>query len=270
MKIVAFFGLLIMLALACFLSENIKKISFKTVISGILLQLFLGFLVFGVPWLDSKSPISLSRMLSNGVLKPIFKTLNESVTAIINYAATGSEFVFGNLMNVSHSGFIFAFQVLPTILFISSLTALLYHLGIMQKVVSLIALVFRRVIGTSGAESLSMAANVFVGQTEAPLIISPYIETMTRSELMAVMSGGMATVSGGVLAAYVGLLKNDIPGIAGHLITASVMSAPIAFVFAKIFVPETGRPNTMTVQAFPVTISTLTSLKLLQVEPPLG
>ena len=141
-------------------------------------------------------------------------------------------------------GFFFAFQVLTTIIFFSSLMSVLYYLGVMQKIVLLFAVVMKRFLGTSGAESLSASANIFVGQTEAPLLIKPYVEEMTESELFCIMVGGMATVAGGVMAAYVGMLQPYFPDIAGHLLAASVMSAPAALAMAKVMVPETGSPKT--------------------------
>jgi len=149
----------------------------------------------------------------------------------------------GSTVEAQTGGF-FAFNVLPTIIFFSSLTTLLYHLGVMQRVVSIIAWVMQRTMRTSGAETLSAAGNIFVGQTEAPLLVKPFIDGMTRSELMAVMTGGFATVAGGVLAAYVGMLVAYFPDIAGHLMAASVMSAPAALVVAKLMLPETGEPET--------------------------
>jgi concentrative nucleoside transporter, CNT family len=147
---------------------------------------------------------------------------------------------------VARTGAFFAFNVLPTIIFFSSLMSLLYHLGIMQLLVRGVAWVMQRTMGTSGAETLSAAGNIFVGQTEAPLLVKPFVARMTNSELMAVMTGGFATVAGGVLAAFVGMLVMYFPDIAGHLIAASVMSAPAALVVAKIMVPEDGEPETAT------------------------
>jgi CNT family concentrative nucleoside transporter len=145
---------------------------------------------------------------------------------------------------VAHTGAFFAFQVLPTIIFFSAFMAILYHIGLMQRLVYFVALLMQKTMKTSGAESLSAAANIFVGQTEAPLVIKPFIEKMTFSELACIMYGGMATVAGGVMASYVGMLSGNFPEIAGHLIAASVMSAPAALVFAKILVPETEKPET--------------------------
>jgi CNT family concentrative nucleoside transporter len=185
------------------------------------------------------------------------------VVGLLGYTMNGAEFVFGNLVydtvpvgimgqggfeampdQVARTGAAFAFFVLPTIIFFSSLMTVLYHIGAMQWVVRGFAWVMQRTMGTSGAETLSAAGNIFVGQTEAPLLIKPFIEKMTTSELMAVMTGGFATVAGGVLAAYVGMLVAYFPDVAGHMIAASVMSAPAALVVAKIMVPETGQPET--------------------------
>ncbi|MFC1523067.1 NupC/NupG family nucleoside CNT transporter, partial [Elusimicrobiota bacterium] len=138
----------------------------------------------------------------------------------------------------------FAFQVLTTIIFFASLISILYYLGIMQRIVLVFAKIMHKTMGTSGAETLSASANIFVGQTEAPLLIKPYVKDMTDSELLCIMIGGMATVAGGVMAAYVGMLKDYFPDIAGHLLAASVMSAPAAIAIAKIILPETGKPKT--------------------------
>jgi CNT family concentrative nucleoside transporter len=145
-----------------------------------------------------------------------------------------------------------AFAVLPTVIFFSAITAVLYHLGIMQKLVAGIAWVMQRTMRTSGAETLSVAADIFVGQTEAPLVVRPYIKTMTRSELLTVMTGGFATIAGGVFALYVTLLQDQIPGIAGHLLAASVMCAPASIVFAKMFYPEVDHPPTLGLQHIPI------------------
>jgi CNT family concentrative nucleoside transporter len=145
-----------------------------------------------------------------------------------------------------------AFRVLPTILFFSALTSVLYHLGVLQRVVKVLAVIMQKTMGTSGAESLSASANIFVGQTEAPLLVRPYLERMTPSELCCVMTGGMATVAGGVMAAYVSMLSSSFPDIAGHLLAASVMSAPAALVMSKILVPETGEPETRGGAAVPI------------------
>ncbi len=189
--------------------------------------------------------------------------MSDVVNVMLGFTEDGARFVFGNLVknNVpvgtplgdpqmgpiigqnqsgwASTGAFFAFSVLPTIIFFSSLMTVLYHFGIMQAVVKAMAWVMQKTMKTSGAESLSAAGNIFVGQTEAPLMIRPYIEKMTQSEIMSVMTGGFATIGGGVMAAYVGMLRHIFPDIAGHLIAASVMSAPAALVIAKMMQPET-------------------------------
>lgn len=172
-----------------------------------------------------------------------FALMNSFFVAVLDSTVAGSSFVFGNLGwggggPEESLGFFFAFFVLPTIMFFSALSAVLYHLGIMQWIVRGIAIVMQKTMKTSGAETVACAANIFLGQTEAPLAVRPYIPKMTQSELMAVMAGGFASIAGGVLAAYVGMLK-DIPGIGGHLLAASVMSAPASLLFSKILIPET-------------------------------
>jgi len=229
-KLIGFGGMLVMFGIAYMLcdKENRKFINFKLVISGTLLQVIFALLI-----------------LKTSPGKLLFDKANYLVNKLLGYTAEGSKFIFGNLIsNTETFGFIFAFQVLPTIIFFSSLMSVLYYLGIMQKVVNFVAKIMAKTMGTSGAESLSAAANIFVGQTEAPLIIKPFIEKMTKSEIMAVMCGGMATVAGGVMASYVGMFKNSFPEIAGHLMAASVMSAPASLVFAKIMIPETEEPET--------------------------
>ena len=222
-------GIVFFLGIAWSISTDPKRLSWRIVISGLLLQLGFALLVLGVPSLGIP-----------GVLAPLFTFASQAVNAMIGYSSAGSVFLFGPMADgAKMGGFIFAVQVLPIIIFFSAVMAVLYHLGIMQRVVRLLAAVMNRVMGISGPESLAAAANVFVGQTEAPLIVKPYLKTMTRSELMCLMTGGMATVSGSVMAAYVQLLNERIPDIAGHLLTASVMSAPAAILFAKIMVPET-------------------------------
>lgn len=180
--------------------------------------------------------------------KLFFSTMNDVFVAIVDCSTAGSSFVFGALgLAPGTEGsitFVFAFYVLPTIIFFSSLSALLYQLGLMGKIVSGIAWVMQRTMKTSGAETLSASANIFLGQTEAPLTIRPYLPKMTNSELMAVMTGGFATIAGGVMASYVGMLGQKVPGIAGHLLAASIMSAPAGLLFAKVIVPETETPET--------------------------
>ena len=215
-RFISLIGLLSMVLIAYLISEDRKKINWRTIISGLLLQVFFGFLI-----------------LKTGLGRGVFEGAREFFAGILNFTNEGSNFVFGSLNDVSKVGFVFATMVLPTIIFMSSLMSVLYHIGLMQIIISATAKVMVKIMGTSGAESLAAAANIFAGQTEAPLVVKPFIHKMTRSELMSLMTGGMATVAGGVLAAYVGL------GIdAGHLLAASVMSAPAALVCAKLIVPE--------------------------------
>ncbi len=216
-RAISFFGLLVMIGIAYALSENKKHIQWRTVLSGIFLQILFGVII-----------------LKTDFGREVFATIGRGFNMILGFTGEGAKFLFGGLAVPSESmGFIFATMVLPTIIFMSALMSVLYHLGIMQKVVEVMARVMMKVMKTSGAESLAAAANIFVGQTEAPLVIKPYVNLMTKSEIMCLMTGGMATVAGGVLAAYVGF------GIdAGHLLAASVMSAPAALVCAKLMVPE--------------------------------
>lgn len=215
-RLVSLLGLFVMIGIAYAFSEKRKSIQWRTVISGILLQVIFGLLI-----------------LKTSAGKDVFAGASKMFDGILSYTHEGAKFLFGNLASADNFGFIFATMVLPTIIFMSSLMSVLYHIGIMQKIVEVFAKVMMKVMKTSGSESLAAAANIFVGQTEAPLVIKPYVQTMTKSEIMCLMTGGMATVAGGVLAAYVGF------GIdAGHLLAASVMSAPAAIVCAKLLVPE--------------------------------
>ncbi len=231
-------GLVVLVGIAWALSSARRQINWSLVLKGIALQLICAFVVLRTPW-----------------GKPFFAAAREIVLFVLDASKAGTEFVFGALANETvfgqamgdqdRWGFVFFVQVTGTIILVSSLMAALYYVGIMQWVVWAMAKVMQVVMGLSGSESLAAAANVFVGQTEAPLVIRPYLERMTRSELMALMTGGMATIAGGVMAAYVGMLKDDFPDIAGHLLAASVMSAPAALVLAKIMVPETEQSETM-------------------------
>jgi CNT family concentrative nucleoside transporter len=241
-------GLVLLVGVAWAMSVDRSKVSWRVVGWGIGLQL--AFAVFIL-----KTPVGAE----------VFDGLGAMVVALLGFATAGGQFLFGNLVFdtvpvgtgvVGQGGFVaipgqvaqvgasFAFNVLPTIIFFSALMTVLYHLGVMQVAVRGIAWVMQRTMGTSGAETLSAAGNIFVGQTEAPLLIKPFIDKMTMSELMAVMTGGFATVAGGVLAAYVGMLLAYFPDIAGHMIAASVMSAPAALVVAKLMYPEDGTPET--------------------------
>jgi len=206
-------GMFVMLGIAWALSTNRRAIRWRTVVAGTALQIVFALLILRTPW-----------------GRYVFEQATDAVTAFLDFTDAGSAFIFGEGFTEHY----FAFKVLPTIIFFSSFITILYHLGLIQWIVKGFAKVMMWAMGTSGAESLSASGNIFVGQTEAPLLIRPYVDTMTMSELMAVMTGGFATIAGGVLAAYVGM---GVP--AGHLIAASVMSAPAALVMAKIMFPET-------------------------------
>lgn len=222
-RFISFLGIFVFLGICYLISENKKRVNIKLVSVGIVIQFAFAFLI-----------------LKTSIGRIAFEKLANFVTTILGFTKNGSQFLFGNLItNTDSFGFIFAFQVLPTIIFFSALMSVLYYLGVMQFLIKHIANFMAKTLGTSGAESISAAANIFVGQTEAPLIVKPYIDKMTRSELHSVMVGGMATVAGSVMAGYIGM------GISSaHLLSASIMSAPAAFVAAKIIVPETEEPIT--------------------------
>ncbi|HET6592678.1 MAG TPA: nucleoside transporter C-terminal domain-containing protein, partial [Xanthomonadales bacterium] len=221
-----FFGLAVLLSIAFAFSDKRGAIDWRMVASGVGLQLLFAVLVIIVP---------------GG--RQFFEGLSSVFVRVISFSLDGAAFIFGSLADPSNLGFIFAFQVLPTIIFFAALMGVLYHLGIMQKVVEGMAWVMFKVLRISGAESLSVAANVFVGQTEAPLVVRPYIARMTDSELLTMMIGGMATIAGGVLAAYITMLggADEAARIfyAKHLLSASIMAAPATIVIAKILKPET-------------------------------
>ncbi len=207
------------------LSTDRKAFPWRTVLWGVGLQVVFAMIILWTP-----------------VGRAAFEWIGELVTKFLGFSKAGSEFLFGNIVKDEYRetfGFQFAFAILPTIIFVGATTSILYHLGVLQRVVKGLAWVMARTMGTSGAESLSAAANVFVGQTEAPLVIRPFIASLTKSELMSIMVGGFATVAGGVMAGYILL---GVP--AKHLLAASVMSAPAALAFAKIVVPERGQPLT--------------------------
>jgi CNT family concentrative nucleoside transporter len=215
-------GLLVLYGIAFLLSSNRRAVSFRLVAWGFGLQLIFALVI-----------------LKTEPGRYVFRQIAAGVSQLLEFADAGSEFVFGPLADPTNFGLIFAFKVLPIIIFISSLFTVLYYLGIMQRVVLLMAKLMHRFLGVSGSESLAAAANVFMGQTEAPIIIAPYIPKMTISELMALMTGGMATVSGAVLASYIAL------GVrAEYLLTASVMAAPASLVLAKLLIPETEQSMT--------------------------
>jgi len=222
-------GVVTLLFIAYILSENRESINKKTVGYGLLFQFMFALFILKTPF---------------GA--PIFSFLDSAINTLINFSTYGSDFLFRSYVEGVgfHPSLInFAFSTLPTIIFFSSLVAVLYHFGILQMIIRFIAQQMQLTLGTSGSETLSVAGNIFLGQTESPLMVKPFVKNMTKSELMAVMTGGFATVSGGVLAIYVSWLS-DIPGIAGHLLAASVMSAPAALVIAKIIYPENEKSET--------------------------
>lgn len=219
-------GMLSLLVIAYIFSSNRKGINWKTVLIGVLSQLVLAIGVLKVEF-----------------IKNLFEFVGGLFVKVLDFTRAGSEFLLGGMMNVDNFGFIFLFQVLPTIIFFSALTSLLFYLGIIQVVVKGLAMLLTKILGISGAESLSVAGNIFLGQTEAPLMIKAYLEKMNKSEILLVMVGGMATVAGGVLAAYIGFLGGNDPALrlefAKHLLAASVMAAPGAIVVSKILFPQT-------------------------------
>ncbi len=224
-------GMVFVIVLAFLFSSNRKAISWKTVGIGLGVQLLLAFGILRISFIQKA-----------------FEWVGNIFISILDFTNAGSTFLFGNLMNSETYGFIFVFQILPTIIFFSALTSLFFYLGIIQFVVKVLAKLMTRLLNISGAESLSVIGNIFLGQTEAPLMIKAYLEKMNRSEILLVMIGGMATVAGGVLAAYIGFLGGDDPVLrlqfAKHLLAASVMAAPGAIVISKILYPQTEKINT--------------------------
>ena len=245
-RLMGLVGIATMIGLAVLLSYDRKKIDWRLVGTGLALQALFGVLV-----------------LKTGPGKAVFNAAGRAITGLLGFQEQGARFVFGNLVQsnvpvgtpgpagldatagfVANTGAFFAFNVLPTIIFFSALMSVLYYLGIMQVVVKGIAWVMQKTLRTSGAETLSAAGNIFLGQTEAPLLIKPFVKTFTSSELNTVMVGGFATVAGGVLAAFVGMLQGSFPNIAAHLLAASVMNAPAGLILSKIIRPEVGEPVT--------------------------
>ena len=248
-RLISLLGMFVMLGIAWLLSVNRKAVQWNVVAWGTALQLIFAIIILKTPFGEA-----------------FFNGINNVVVALLGFTVEGARFLFGDLVfnnvpvgtgdpggnapmtpgtqMVARTGAFFAFNVLPTIIFFSSLMTVLYYMGVMQKIVKGFAWVMMRTMKTSGAETLSAAGNIFLGQTEAPLLIKPFVKTMTNSELFAVMTGGFATVAGGVMAAYVGMLLHLFPDIAGHLMAASVMSAPAGLVFAKMMYPETEEPLT--------------------------
>ncbi|MFN0011918.1 MAG: NupC/NupG family nucleoside CNT transporter [Phycisphaerales bacterium] len=230
-------GILTILAIGTLLSTARTRINWRLVASGVLLQFVIAFLL-----------LRFDRVVG------VFDLFAAGVTRVISFADAGIVFLFGNLADASKPwGFVFAIKVLPVIIFFASFMGVLYHVGIMQRVVAGVAWGLRRTMGITGVEALSAAANIFVGQTEAPLTVRPYLPTMTRSQLMAVMVGGFATIAGSVMAAYIGMLGGESEAsrilFAKHLMTASVMSAPAGLVMGKLMLPETDTPRPETVRA---------------------
>ncbi|TFG75336.1 MAG: NupC/NupG family nucleoside CNT transporter, partial [Chrysiogenales bacterium] len=245
-------GLFLIIGIAILFSNNRRRISWRLVFSGIAIQVtFAVFILYSDRLSSWFSPL--------GWPKVVISWLGGAVVSLLSFTTEGSKFVFGRLAENSGPdslGMFFAFQVLPTIIFVATLTSVLYYLGILQMVVKGMAWLMAKLMGTSGAESLSNTANIFVGQTEAPLLIKPYIGAMTNSEILTVMVGGMATIAGGVMAAYIQMLGQALAEVqkiplaeaqirfAVQLLAASVMAAPASLVIAKILYPETGTPVT--------------------------
>ena len=223
-------GVIVLLGIAYLLSNDRKMIDTNIIIWGLGLQISFAFIIL-------KTPLG----------EYIFTYLNNIIVKLISFADAGSDFLFSSFIPEVgyHVALInFAFRALPVIIFFSSLIAVTYYFGIIQFIIKKIAFIMEKTMKTSGAETLSVSANIFVGQTEAPILIRPFISSMTKSELMAIMVGGFATVAGSVMALYVSWL-NNVPNIAGHLLAASVMSAPAALMIAKVIYPETERPKTV-------------------------
>ncbi len=246
-RLVGVVGIAVMIGIAVLLSYDRRRIDWRLVGAGLLLQVLFGLVV-----------------LKTDAGRAFFDQMGSIVTGLLRFQEEGARFVFGNLVqptvpvgtpgpgggldtsagHVAATGAYIAFNVLPTIIFFSALMSVLYYLNVMQVVVKGIAWVMQKTLRTSGAETLSASGNIFLGQTEAPLLIKPFVPTMTRSELNTVMVGGFATVAGGVLAAYVGMLRGYFPDIASHLLAASVMNAPAGLYLSKILLPETETPLT--------------------------
>ncbi len=219
-------GMASLILIAYLFSSNRKAISWEVVFIGLGTQLVLAFGILNLSW-----------------VRAVFEFFGKIFIKVLDFTRDGSTFLFGGLLDIDSFGFIFALQILPTIIFFSALTSVLFYLGIIQKVVYGLAWLLTKALKISGAESLSVAGNIFLGQTEAPLLIKAYLEKMNKSEILLVMTGGMATVAGGVLAAYIGFLGGDDPVqrliFAKHLLAASIMAAPGAIVISKILVPQT-------------------------------
>ncbi len=223
-------GLICLIAISYFFSSDRKAISWKIVITGLSIQILLAIGILKIPFIQS-----------------FFEIISSFFIVVLDFTREGSQFLFNDLVDTEKFGFIFVFQILPTIIFFSALTSVLFYLGIIQKIVYGLAWLMTKILKLSGAESLSVAGNIFLGQTESPLMIKAYLDKMNKSEILLVMIGGMATIAGGVLAAYVGFLGGDDPEMrlyyAKHLLAASIMAAPGAIVISKILVPQTEKIN---------------------------
>lgn len=223
-------GVAVLLLIAYLFSSDRKRINWRLVVTGVALQVIFALGVLKVAW-----------------VRTMFRGISEFFVQVLNFSSAGAEFLFGGLVtDIEGFGFIFAFQVLPTIVFFSALSSFLYYLGVLQLIVYVFAWIMSKTMHLSGAESLAAAGNIFLGQTESPLLVKPYLDKMTKSEVMCLMTGGMATIAGGVFAAYIGFLGGIDEELrlqfATHLLSASIMSAPAAIVAAKILVPE-GKPE---------------------------
>jgi CNT family concentrative nucleoside transporter len=235
LKLVSFLGLVVFVGLAWLMSQNRRLFPWRTVLWGLGLQFIFAVLILKTPWGAA-----------------VFDFTGRAISKLIQFSNEGALFVFGPLADQSSlqnafpkKPLVFAVLVTSTIILVAALSSLLYHWGILQRVVRAIAWVMRKVMRTSGSETLAAAANIFMGQTEAPLVIKPYVARMTRSELMCLMTGGMATIAGGVAAVYIKMgIDAGHPNIAGHLLTASVLSAPAALLIAKVMLPETETSET--------------------------
>lgn len=228
---ISLFGILILLTFGILLSGKLRQQNWRLILVGTSIQLFLGWLIFQFPGGMS-----------------IFNYVNSAVNSLADIAATGSRFLFGTLAlppgSEGSMGFFLAFQALPTIVFFSAFIGLLYHIGFMPILINFFSKIFTRLFRTSGAESMVAASSIFVG-VEAMLTIRPFLQKMTRSELHTVLTAGLATVSSNVMALYIFTLRDSMPSIAGHLVTASILSAPAALVFSKVLLPETETPETL-------------------------
>lgn len=224
-------GMFFLIFIAFLISNNKKAINWKVILIGLLVQLTIAIGVLKIP-----------------LIMWLFESIGKVFIKVLDFSKEGSRFIFNGLVDIDNFGFIFAFQILPTIIFFSALTSVLFYLGVIQKIVRFMAFFLSRFLKISGAEGLSVAGNVFLGQTEAPLLIKAYLDKLNKSEVLLVMVGGMATVAGTVLSAYIGFLGGDDPELqlyfAKHLLAASVMAAPGAIIFSKILYPQTEKINT--------------------------